>query len=54
MNVIPSSMRMRSMAFARRFLSLKMIAPQANDMITELRRTRETTEIMEPESWSEV
>lgn len=53
-NTIPARMRARSRAFARRFLSLKMMAPHANDMITELLLTRDTTEIMESGSFSEV
>ena len=36
------------------FLSLKMRTPQMNDMITELRRTSETTEIIESGSFSDV
>ena len=35
------------MALARRFLSLKMRAAQANETMTELRRTNETTDIMD-------
>ena len=50
MNIIPSRISARSRALARRFLSLKMIAPQINDIMTELRLTRDTTEIIE--SWS--
>lgn len=33
------------------FLSLKITTPQMNEMITELRRTSETTEIMESGSF---
>ena len=44
---IPSRISARSRAFARRFLSLNMIAPHMNEMMTELRRTSDTTEIME-------
>ena len=45
--------RTRSKAFARRFRSLKMIAAQRKEMITELRRTRDTTEIIESGSLNE-
>lgn len=54
MNAIPSRMRTRSKALARRFFSLNIIAPQANDIITELRLTRDTTEIMDSGSLSDV
>ena len=47
-------MSARSTALARRFLSLKMRAAHANDTITELRRTNETTEIMDSGSFSDV
>ena len=53
-SAIPASMSARSSAFAFRFFSLNIIAPLANDIITELRRTRDTTEIIDPGSWSEV
>ena len=33
------------------FLSLKMTTPQMNEMITELRRTRDTTDIIESGSF---
>ena len=44
----------RSTSFARRFLSLKNITAQANETMTELRRTSDTTEIMESGSLREV
>ena len=47
MKAIPRRMRARSMALARRFLSLKIRAAHANETMTELRRTNETTDIME-------
>lgn len=43
----------RSKALARRLRSLKRMAAQRNEMITELRRTRETTEIIESGSLNE-
>ena len=54
MNAIPRRIRIRSRAFAFRFLSLKISAPQANEIITELLRTRDTTEIIDSGSLSEV
>ena len=54
MNAIPMRMSARSRALARRFLSLKMRAAHANETMTELRRTSETTEIMDSGSFSEV
>ena len=54
MKAIPRRMRPRSRSFAFIFLSLKMRTPQMKDMITELRRTRDTTEIMESGSFSDV
>jgi hypothetical protein len=54
MNAIPSRMSARSNALARRFRSLKMSAAQVNDTITELRRTSDTTEIIESASCSDV
>lgn len=54
MNAIPSNISTRSNAFARRFLSLNIIAPHAKDIITELRRTSDTTEIIESGSLSDV
>ena len=51
---IPTRIRTRSRALARRFRSRKMMAAQRKDMITELRRTRETTEIIESGSLNEV
>lgn len=54
MNAIPASRRARSDILALMFLSLNMMTPQMNEMITELRRTRDTTEIMESGSFSEV
>ena len=47
-------MSTRSTALARRFLSLKMRAAHANDTITELRRTNETTEIMDSGLFNDV
>ena len=41
------SMIARSKALARRFLSLNMSAAHANETMTELRRTNETTDIMD-------
>ena len=52
--VIPTRIRTRSRALARRFRSRKMMAAQRKDMITELRRTRETTEIIESGLLNEV
>ena len=46
-SAIPARIRARSRAFARRFLSLNSIAPQRNDIMTEPRLTRDTTEIIE-------
>ena len=54
MNAIPASSSARSMSLALRFLSLKIMTAHANDMITELRRTREMTEIIESGSSSDV
>ena len=54
MNAIPSRMSARSKTFVFIFLSLNIITPQMNDIITELRRTSETTEIIDPASLSEV
>ena len=42
------------MAFARRLRSLKMKAAQANDTITELRLTSDTTEIIDSGSFRDV
>ena len=42
------------MILAFKFLSLKMTTPHANDMITELLLTSETTEIMEEGSLNDV
>ena len=42
------------MIFARILRSLKNMAPHANDIITELRRTSDTTEIIEEESFNDV
>lgn len=42
------------MAFARRLRSLKMMAPHANEIITELRLTSDTTEIIDSGSFSDV
>ena len=54
MKAIPVSRSARSMIFAMRFLSLKKTTAQAKDMITEPRRTNDTTEIMESGSFSDV
>lgn len=54
MNAIPSSIRPRSTILARRLRSLKIKAAHANDTMTELRRTSDTTEIIDPESFNEV
>ena len=54
MKIIPMRMRIRSRIFARRLRSLNMRTPQAKEMITELRRTRDTTEIMDDGSFNEV
>ena len=54
MNAIPSRISPRSTSFALMFLSLKMTTPHMNEIITELRRTSETTEIIDPASLSEV
>ena len=54
MNAIPSRISPRSTSFALMFLSLKMVTPQRNEMITELRLTRETTDIIESGSLSDV
>ena len=54
MNAIPSRIRMRSNSFAFIFLSLNITTPQMNDIITELRRTSDTTDIIESASLSEV
>ena len=51
---IPARISRRSSAFARRLRSLKMSAPQMNDIMTDPRLTRETTEIMESGSPSAV
>ena len=47
MNIIPTRTRHKSKAFAFRFLSLKMSAPQVNEISTEPRLTSDTTEIIE-------
>ena len=54
MNPIPSRMRARSKTFALMFLSLNISTPQMKDIITELRRTRDTTEIMDSGSLKDV
>jgi hypothetical protein len=54
MNAIPVSNSARSTSFALRFLSLKKITAHAKDMMTELRLTRDTTEIIVSGSFSEV
>ena len=42
------------MALARRFFSLKIKAAHANETMTELRRTNETTEIIDSGSFKDV
>ena len=54
MNAIPTRMIARSMSFARRFLSLKKMTAQANETITELRLTSDTTEIIDSGLFSDV
>ena len=54
MNAIPNRISARSKIFALIFLSLNITTPHMNDMITELRRTRETTEIIDPGSLNDV
>ena len=54
MKIIPMRMRIRSMIFARRLRSLNMMTPQAKEMMTELRRTRDTTDIIESGSFRDV
>ena len=54
MNAIPIRMSARSTVLARRFLSLKMRAAHANDTMTELRRTNDTTDIMDSGLFNEV
>lgn len=54
MRAIPMRIRTRSKSLARRFRSRKMRAAQRKDMITELRRTRDTTEIIESGSLNDV
>lgn len=54
MNVIPNKISARSRTFALMFLSLKMTTPQMNEMITELRRTSDTTDIIESGSFRDV
>ena len=54
MNAIPSRMSPRSRSFALMFLSLNIITPQMKEIITELRRTSETTDIIESGSLREV
>ena len=53
-NAIPNNIRTRSKALARRLRSLKMMAPQANEMMTELRLTSDTTDIMDSGSFRDV
>lgn len=47
-------MRHRSRIFAFMLRSLKIRTPQMNEIITELLRTRDTTDIIEDGSFSEV
>lgn len=54
MNAIPANISTRSSAFAFRFLSLNIIAPHAKDIITELRLTSDTTDIIESGSLRDV
>ena len=54
MNIIPRRISPRSSSFALMFLSLNISTPQMKEMMTELRRTSETTEIMDEGSLSEV
>lgn len=54
MNAIPSRMSARSRIFALMFLSLNITTPQMKDMMTELRRTSDTTEIIDPGSLNDV
>lgn len=54
MNAIPSRISPRSRSFALMFLSLKIMTPQMKEIITELRRTSDTTDIIESGSLREV
>jgi hypothetical protein len=54
MNAIPSSIKPRSSILARRFRSLNISAAQANDTMTELRRTSDTTEIIDSGALNDV
>lgn len=54
MNAIPSRMSARSRIFALMFLSLNITTPQMKDMMTELRRTSDTTEIIDSGSLNDV
>ena len=54
MNIIPNKISARSRTFALMFLSLNMSTPQMKEMITELRRTRDTTDIIESGSFRDV
>ena len=54
MRTIPMRMRTRSMIFARRLRSLKMMTPHAKEIMTELRRTSDTTDIIEEGSFRDV
>ena len=54
MNAIPTSRMTRSRILALRLRSLKKMTAHANEMITELRRTKDTTEISESGSLKEV
>ena len=51
---MPTKISKRSRALALRLRSLKMMTPHANEIITELRRTRDTTEIIDEESFNDV
>ena len=54
MNVIPNKISARSSTFALMFLSLNMRTPQMKEIITELRRTSDTTDIIESGSFRDV
>ena len=54
MNIIPNKISARSRTFALMFLSLNIRTPQMKEMITELRRTRDTTDIIESGSFRDV
>ena len=54
MNAIPVSNRARSMILALRLRSLKKMTAHANEIITEPRRTSDTTDIIESGSFRDV